>query len=156
MLIVLVATILFLLPYTREVENYSANDVQWELFHENERYKSFDKAHFKFMEKFTVSDKLYELSGKDISIKGFLHIDKIGKDSIFLLTENRLEVCAFCSHDELANLIVLNIDKENHPAKFGIAEDDFIVVTGEFLVKEEVHMPPFRIQKITNFKKIEN
>lgn len=152
-LIILVAAVLFIMPYTREVEQYDAEDVQWELFHETERYKVFDTEHFHFREEADISDRVQKLHGQTITIKGFLYKETIGGETQYLLAENPQHVCAFCNHDEHGYKILLFPRKT--PLPDSLQNEDYAEVSGTFLVSDSLSgFSPFRIQPVQYLKKL--
>ena len=154
-LVSVIFVILVIIPYTREVDIYTAKDVQWKMFHNNKRYKTFDKQHFHFRTETEISDELRELNQTEISIKGFFHEEMLGKEQVILLTENRLEVCAFCNHEELGYSIILKFRSDSLFLSEGVQTDSYIEVKGTFFIDDKnEHHSPFVIKNIQSVKKL--
>jgi 5S rRNA maturation endonuclease (ribonuclease M5) len=152
LLIIIAAFILFLIPYSRDTDGFSSEDVQWEMFRSAHRHKAFDKQSFSFVLQTEIPEELRNLENKNISMEGFLYSEKIGGEMLYLLSETRREVCAFCDHDEHGQTILLYFDEELDTEH--VKDDDYVDVSGVFQITDTLkNFSPFVITDIKNIQK---
>jgi hypothetical protein len=153
LIIIIAAFILFLIPYSRDVDGFRSEDMQWEMFQDAHRHKAFDKQSFSFVLETQIPEKLRKLENKQIRMEGFLYSEKIGGEMLYLLSETRREVCAFCDHDEHGQTILLYFDENSEIAH--VKNDDYVEVSGVFQITDSLkNLSPFVITDINTIKKL--
>jgi len=126
---------LIIFPYTKKIEVFKVNDVNWDLINTAITYKKFDPKIFSFKNTYEISDKLMELNNKEITISGFIKHIKHKDHNDIILTESITDVCFMCDHDEHYSYI--NISESSIKTELNdLKNDTFIKLKGIFIIHE--------------------
>ncbi len=129
LLAAIVASVLILMPYTKEVKQFAAADLTWAMLKNAKTTQVFDIQKFSFNSKTDFNSEISALDGKPISILGFFKKETTETDTQYILTETVTHVCANCNHDEHYASVVIHPKAET---KFNLPNDALIKISGTF------------------------
>lgn len=149
-LLLIFSALLFLIifPYTKEIELFKAEDLNWEIISNSREFKQFDPSSFSFMQKYMFTEEVINLDNSNISIKGFIKYHKHGDHNDILLTEKVTDVCFMCDHDEHYNMIKINSFIDSSEFR-NIKEDTYIQIQGIFKINtSQKDHPVYRMENV--------
>jgi len=124
---------LVLFPYSKEIEIFKTDDINWDIINNAKKFKEFDPRIFAFKETIEYSKDILDLNNSNIVIKGFIKKHK-HKDHIdLILTENITDVCFMCDHDELSNHININPVEADF---YKLKDDSYVKLSGIFKINK--------------------
>lgn len=147
------ALILLAIPYSRDVDGFSSDDNLWDVFGKAERYRVFDVQNFSFRSQTDIPEEIKAMHEKPVRLKGFLYSEIISGDTLYVLSDTRQDVCAFCNHDEHGQLIQLHNFSQSNPLH-NYSDDDEIELSGIFQITDSLSgLSPFALKNIHDIQK---
>ncbi len=143
------ALIVFMLiyPYSKNVKQFKAQDIQWDLINRSKEINEFNPARFVFEKKWYLSPEVLALDNKLITIKGFIKNEKHGTRSVIIITESVTDVCFMCKHDEMYKFIEIIPDNTENQFK-KIKNDTYVQVEGIFKINPDHKHSIFTLEKV--------
>lgn len=132
----LVSVFLLIYPWTKEVKEFRAEDVTWEVLKSAVKTNRFDLKTFSFYGKYQLNDEIQKLDGREIKIKGFFKSEKHGEVLDYFLTETVTNVCFACDHDEHYNYIQFFPNFNETDIFKDLKNDTLIEVFGKFQINQ--------------------
>ena len=134
-LLLIVSGLLFLIlfPYTKEIDFFKAEDVNWDIINHARKIKIFDPKIFAFKNIYEFSDDILDLDNSQILINGFIKKHKHEGHIDIILTENVTDVCFMCDHDEHYNFIKVYPVGETSEID-QIKDDSYVRLSGLFKI----------------------
>ena len=139
---------IIIFPYTKEIETFKAEDVNWDIISRVKKIKEFDPKVFAFKETYEFTEEINDLDNSHILIKGFIKKHKHSDHIDLILTEKVTDVCFMCNHDEHYNMIQINslIDSSDF---LNIKNDTYIKIQGIFKInKSHKNHPVFTMEDV--------
>jgi len=126
---------LILYPYSKQPAQFRSDDITWKIFHNSNTYKRFDFQNFGFKNVHQINEKIKALDSTQITIKGFIVIEKHGGAKHIILSETVTDACFMCNHDE-NNPAIQIIPKNKNSKIFRLKQDDYVKIKGTFAINK--------------------
>ncbi len=152
-LLAAVAVFFFIFPWTKEIKNFRAKDVTWNILKSAKKINKFNTKTFTFLPKFQLNEEILELNGKEIRIKGFFKKEIHDKHPDFILTETVTDVCFMCNHDEQYNFMELIVEPDEKQFFDSLKDDTMIYVSGIFKINQKSNNYPIFLLKNTHLER---
>ena len=91
--VVIFSFFLILYPYSKQPAQFRSDDITWKIFHNSNTYKHFDFQNLAFKNIHQINEKIKAVDNKEITIKGFIIIEKHGDEKHIILSETVTDAC---------------------------------------------------------------